>query len=63
MKKGFTLSELLMALTIVGVIAVLTVPVMMNNIQNKLFATQIKNFSADIEQFAQDHDRRIQFVK
>ena len=26
----------------------------MNNIQNKLFATQIKNFSAEIEQFAQD---------
>lgn len=26
----------------------------MNNIQNKLFAAQIKNFSAEIEQFAQD---------
>lgn len=54
MKKGFTLSELLMALTIVGIIAVLTVPVMMNNVQNRLFATQVKNFAADIEQFAQD---------
>ncbi|MBP3846159.1 type II secretion system protein [bacterium] len=54
MKKGFTLSELLMALTIVGVIAVLTVPVMMNNVHNKMFATQVKNMSAMIEQLAQD---------
>jgi len=54
MKKGFTLTELLMALTIVGVLAVLTVPILVNNFQNRLFATQIKNFSAEIEQFAQD---------
>ena len=53
-KLAFTLTELLLALTIVGVLAVLTVPILMNNIQNKLFATQIKNFSAEIEQFAQD---------
>jgi len=53
-KNGFTLSELLMALTIVGVIAVLTVPVMMNNIHNKMFATQVKNMAATIEQLAQD---------
>ena len=53
-RKGFTLSELLMALTIVGVIAVLTVPVMMNNIHNKMFATQVKNMVATIEQLAQD---------
>ena len=51
---AFTLTELLMALTIVGVLAVLTVPILMNNFQNRLFATQIKNFSAEIEQFAQD---------
>lgn len=54
MKKGFTLTELLMVLTIVGMLAVLTVPILMNNFQNRLFATQIKNFSAEIEQFAQD---------
>lgn len=53
-RNGFTLSELLMALTIVGVIAVLTVPVMMNNIHNKMFATQVKNMAAIIEQLAQD---------
>ena len=56
MKKhlAFTLTELLLSLTIVGVLAVLTVPILMNNFQNRLFATQIKNFSAEIEQFAQD---------
>lgn len=54
MKKGFTLTELLISLTIVGVLAALTVPILMNNFQNRLFATQIKNFSAEIEQFAQD---------
>ncbi len=52
--KGFTLSELLMALTIVGIIAVLTVPVMMNNVQHRMFATQVKNMAATIEQLAQD---------
>ncbi len=56
MKKhlAFTLTELLMALTIVGVLAVLTVPILINNFQNRLFATQIKNMSATIEQLAQD---------
>ena len=54
MKKGFTLSELLMALTIVGVIATLTVPVLMNNVHNKMFANQVKNMAATIEQLAQD---------
>ena len=53
-RYAFTLTELLMALTIVGVLAVLTVPILINNFQNRLFATQIKNFSAEIEQFAQD---------
>lgn len=51
---AFTLSELLMALTIVGVIAVLTVPTLMTNVQNRMFATQIKNFSAEIKQLAQE---------
>ena len=54
MKKAFTLTELLLALTIVGVLAVLTVPILMNNIHNRMFATQVKNMSATIEQLAQD---------
>ena len=54
MKKGFTLTELLLALTIVGVVAVITVPILMNNVHNKMFATQVKNMAATIEQLAQD---------
>ncbi len=54
MKKGFTLSELLLSLAIIGVVATLTVPVLMNNVYNKTFANQVKNMSATIEQLAQD---------
>ena len=56
MKKllAFTLTELLLALTIVGVLAVLTVPILMNNIHNRMFAAQVKNMAATIEQLAQD---------
>ena len=50
---AFTLSELLLALTIVGVIAVLTVPVIVNNIQNRMFTTKLRNFVTEIEQLAQ----------
>ena len=51
---AFTLSELLLSLTIVGIIAVLSVSVLIGNVQKKLFATQVKNFVAEIEQLAQD---------
>ena len=51
---AFTLTELLLALTIVGVLAVLTVPILMNNIHNRTFAAQVKNMAATIEQLAQD---------
>ena len=51
---AFTLSELLLSLIIVGVVAIITVPVLINNVQKKVFATQVKNFAAQIEQVAQD---------
>lgn len=54
MRKGFTLSELLLSLVIIGVVATLTVPVLLNNVHNKTFVSQIKNMSATIEQLAQD---------
>jgi len=54
MKKGFTLSEVLLALTIIGIVATLTVPALMNNVHNKMFAAQVKNMTATIEQLAQD---------
>ena len=36
MNKGFTLSEILISLGIVGIVAVLTVPGVMKNYQNRL---------------------------
>ena len=54
MKKGFTLTELLLALAIVGVVAMLTVPVLVSNISKKTFVNQLKNMVANIEQVAQD---------
>ena len=51
---AFTLSELLLSLIIVGVVAIITVPVLINNVQKKVFATQVKNMVANIEQVAQD---------
>lgn len=54
MRKGFTLSELLLALIIIGVVATLTVPILMNNVHNKMFANQVKNMSATIVQLAQE---------
>lgn len=54
MKKGFTLPELLIALAIVGIIAALTVPVLMGNVHDRIYANQIKNMVATIEELAQD---------
>ena len=34
--------------------AIITVPVLINNVQKKMFATQVKNMVATIEQLAQD---------
>ena len=52
--SGFTLSELLLTLAIVGIVAVLTIPVLMNNVQNKMFATQVKNMTAEIQTLVED---------
>ena len=44
---------MLLSLTIVGVIAVVTVPVIVGNVQKKIFATQVKNFAETVQQIAQ----------
>lgn len=54
MKKGFTLSELLIALAIVGIIATLTVPVLIGNVHDRIYANQVKNMVATLEELAQD---------
>lgn len=42
MKRGFTLSEVLITLGIVGVVAVLTVPSVMRNYRNRLYVSQLQ---------------------
>ena len=51
-KKAFTLTELLVALCIVGAIAALSIPSLLNNINNKMLAAQIKSFVGSIEDLA-----------
>ncbi len=42
MKKAFTLAEVLITLAIIGVVAVLTVPTLMQNYQKKVFVSQLQ---------------------
>ena len=48
MKKGFTLAEVLITLTIVGTIAVLTIPQVMQDYKYKLYTTQLKKVYSEI---------------
>ena len=48
MKKGFTLSEVLITLGIVGVVAVLAIPGVMRNYQNRLYTAQLQKTYAQI---------------
>ena len=48
MKKGFTLSEVLLTLGIIGVIAVLTIPAVMKNYRNRLYVSQLEKVYAQL---------------
>lgn len=48
LKKGFTLAEVLITLSIVGVVAVLTVPSIMKNYRYKAYATSLKKTYSQI---------------
>ncbi len=48
MKKGFTLAEVLITLSIVGIVAVLTVPSIMTSYQNRLYTSQLQKVYAQI---------------
>lgn len=53
MKRGFTLSEVLITLGIVGVVAVLTVPSVMKNYSNRLYVSQLQKTYAQISDAVQ----------
>lgn len=49
-KKGFTLAEVLITLGIIGVIAALTIPTLINNIQTEQFRTGLKKSYTTLSQ-------------
>lgn len=53
MKKGFTLSEVLITLGIIGTIAALTIPIIVSNYRNKLYVAQLKRVYSQITEAAQ----------
>jgi prepilin-type N-terminal cleavage/methylation domain-containing protein len=55
MKKGFTLSEVLITLGVVGIVAVLTIPNVMKNYQNRLYTAQLEKVYAQIADAVQSH--------
>ena len=53
MKKAFTLSEVLITLGVIGIIAVLTIPGVMKNYQNRLYTAQLQKVYAQISDAVQ----------
>lgn len=53
-RKAFTLSELLIALAIVGALAALAIPAVVEDMNRKLLAAQLKNLSLTIQNFTGD---------
>ena len=48
-KKAFTLAEVLITLGIIGVVAALTMPVLIANYKNKVFITKTKKVYSNIQ--------------
>lgn len=61
MKQGFTLSEILITLGIVGVVAVLTVPSVMKNYRNRMYVSQLQKIYSQLSDAAQAimHDEHV----
>ena len=53
MKKAFTLSEVLITLGIIGIIAVLTVPAVMKNYRNRMYVAQLRKVYSQLSDAAQ----------
>ena len=49
MKKGFTLTEMIIVLGIVGIIAGLTIPALITNYNNKVFVSELKRVCSEID--------------
>lgn len=60
LKKGFTLAEVLLTLTIIGVVAAITLPVVMTNVNDAVLETQVKKFYSQltdaIDLYKQQHE-------
>lgn len=52
-KSAFTLSEVLLTLGVIGVVAAVTIPALMNNISNAQYKTAAKEIVSQIQQAAQ----------
>ena len=50
MKKGFTLSEVLITLGIIGIVAAITIPTLITNYQKKTTATRVKKAYSELLQ-------------
>lgn len=53
-KKAFTLVELLLALAVVGAVAALSIPAMLDNINRRVLASQLKNTVLAIQNLADE---------
>ena len=53
-KKAFTLTELLVALAIIGAIAALSIPSLIENLNRRIMITNFKNITASIQQAIND---------
>ena len=51
---GFTLSELIMAMGIIGIVAAMAVPSVVENLHKKTFVAQLKSVVGEIQQLAQN---------
>ena len=50
MKKSFTLAEVLITLAVIGIVASLTIPIVIRNYQERQTVTSLKKFYSDINQ-------------
>ena len=55
LKKGFTLSEMLIAMGIIGVVAAMTIPNMMKDTTGKQLETKLILFTTQLEKLARQH--------